>query len=97
MTARSYLAALSLSLAALAPQTAAAESRIVVLSVPDMVSAECPILTRKALQKVAGVEDVKASLERKEAVVVFDAGKTNVDKLVQATKNAGFPKTHARP
>ena len=97
MTKRSYLAALSLAVVLLAPESAFAESRTVVLSVPDMVSAECPILTRKALQKVAGVEDVKASLERKEAVVVFDAGKTSVDELVQATKNAGFPKTHARP
>lgn len=92
MSYRSLLAALSLA-AALAPQPALAESKSVVLSVPDMVSPACPVLARKALQKVDGVQEVHASLERKEAVVVFDAGRTSVDKLVEATRHAGFPKT----
>jgi mercuric ion binding protein len=92
---RSLLAAASIA-AALSPQPVRAESKSVVLSVPDMYSPACPVLARKALQKVDGVQEVQASLERKEAVVVFDAGKTSVDKLVEATKHAGFPKTRAR-
>lgn len=97
MTARALVAAFSISVLAAAPLSAAADPRTVVLSVPDMVSPACPVLARKALQDVAGVQEVKASLERKEAVVVFDASKTNVDKLVEATRNAGFPKAQARP
>jgi mercuric ion binding protein len=42
------------------------------------------------------VQDVKASLERKEAVVTFDDAKATVDKLVEASKNAGFPNAHLR-
>lgn len=95
MSYRSLLAAFSIA-AALAPQPALAESESVVLSVPDMYSPACPVLARKALQKVDGVREVQASLERKEAVVVFDAGRTSVDKLVEATKHAGFPNTSVR-
>lgn len=98
MIRRTLLPAFSLALAALAaPQPASAEPRTVVLSVPDMVSPACPVLARKALQKVDGVQEVQASLERKQAVVVFDDRKTSVDKLVKATKHAGFPKTRAQP
>lgn len=91
MTRRSLLAALAVVLAALGPQPASAESRTIVLSVPDMYSPACPVLARKALQKVLGVQDVQASLERKEARVVFDDTKTSADKLVETTKHAGFP------
>lgn len=94
MIKRSILVAFSL---ALAPQTAAGEPKTVVLSVPDMVSPACPVLARKALQRVTGVQEVKASLERKEAVVVFDDSKTSADRLVEATKHAGFPKTRVQP
>lgn len=95
MSYRSLLAAFSIA-AALVPQPALAESKSVVLSVPDMYSPACPVLARKALQKVDGVQEVRASLERKEAVVVFDDSKTSVDRLVEATKHAGFPKTQAQ-
>jgi mercuric ion binding protein len=96
MTKRSVLIALCVAFAALAPQPATAESRTVVLSVPDMYSPACPVLARKALQKIPGVQDVRASLERKEAMVVFDPAKTDVDKLVETTKNAGFPNARIR-
>jgi mercuric ion binding protein len=43
------------------------------------------------LKKVDGVGKVAASLERKEAVVIFDDAKTNVDALRKATTNAGYP------
>lgn len=97
MTARTLLAAFSISVLAAAPLSAVAEPRTVVLSVPDMVSPACPVVARKALRKVAGVQEVKASLERKEAVVVFDDSKTSADELVEATKHAGFPKTRVQP
>ena len=90
------LVALSIVVAALTPRLATAESGTVVLSVPDMYSPACPVLARKALQKVPGVQEVQASLERKEAVVVFDAAKTDPGNLVEAAKNAGFPNAHVR-
>jgi mercuric ion binding protein len=93
MTLRSLLVCISL---ALAPHAALAQSKTVVLSVPDMYSPACPVLARKALQRVAGVQDVQASLERKEAVVVYDATQTSPDKLVETTRHAGFPNARVR-
>lgn len=79
------LAGAPASLSALAAQ------KSVVLSVPGMNCAACPITVRKALEQVPGVEKVKATLEPPEAVVTFDDGKTSVDRLMEATRNAGYP------
>jgi mercuric ion binding protein len=88
---------LSVAAAMVAPNLSFAESKTVVLSVPEMYSPACPVVARKALEKVPGVANVKASLERKEAVVTFDDAKTSVEKLVETTRNAGFPTARARP
>ena len=72
---------------------ALAESKTVTLSVPSMDCEVCPITVKKALQKVAGVEKVSASLEAKQAVVTFDDSKASVDKLREATAKAGYPST----
>lgn len=97
MKKRSLLAGFTLAAAMVAPHLSFADPRSVTLSVPDMYSPACPIVARKALEKVPGVENVKASLERKEAVVIFDDKKTSVEKLVETTKNAGFPNARVRP
>jgi mercuric ion binding protein len=97
MRRRSTLAVFTLTAAVVVPHVSFAESRTVVLTVPDMYSPACPVVARKALQAVPGVQNVKASLERKEAVVVFDDATTTVDKLVETTKNAGFPNARVRP
>jgi periplasmic mercuric ion binding protein len=68
-----------------------AENKTVTLSVPGMDCEACPITVSKALKKVDGVAKVAASLEQKEAVVIFDDAKTNVDALRKATANAGYP------
>ena len=96
MIPRSVITAVSFAAAALSPQLALAETKTVVLSVPDMYSPACPVLARKALQKVEGVQEVKASLERKEAVVVFDDARTSIERLVETTKHAGFPNARVR-
>ena len=90
MNERSLFTALLLAAAALAPQASRAEQKTVVLAVPGMNCAACPITVRKALEKVAGVENAKARLEPPEAVVVFDDTKTSIEKLTEATKRAGF-------
>ncbi len=46
---------------------------------------------RKALEKVSGVQKVKATLEPPEAVVTFDDAKTSLEKLTEATERAGYP------
>jgi mercuric ion binding protein len=40
---------------------------------------------------VNGVIKADASLETAEAVVVYDDAKTNVEALLKATRDAGFP------
>lgn len=85
-----FVAVLALALAGISLPAAAAP-KTVVLSVPDMNCSACPITVRKALEKVAGVQNVKATLEPPEAMVTFDDAKTSIDKLTEATKNAGYP------
>ncbi|TAK87676.1 MAG: mercury resistance system periplasmic binding protein MerP [Betaproteobacteria bacterium] len=91
MNKRSLFAAIALVGVAAAPQASLAEQKTVVLSVPSMNCAACPITVRKALEKVPGVQNVRATLEPSEAVVMFDDAKTGVDKLTEATKRAGYP------
>jgi mercuric ion binding protein len=89
---KSILAILALAAAGIALPAVAAQ-KTVVLSVPSMNCAACPITVRKALERVAGVQKVKATLEPPEAVVTFDDAMTGVDKLTEATKGAGYPST----
>ena len=89
MKSTSILAVLALAVGISLPAVAAPKT--VVLLVPSMNCAACPITVRKALEKVAGVQKVKATLEPPEAVVTFDDAITSVDKLTEATKGAGYP------
>ena len=82
----------SLALAAVAAPVWAA-TQTVTLSVPGMTCPACPITVKKALSKIAGVEKVDVSFDRREAVVIFDDAKTNVQKLTKATEGAGYPST----
>ncbi|TCS33498.1 mercuric ion binding protein [Paucimonas lemoignei] len=70
---------------------ALAKSQKVSLNVPTMDCATCPITIKAALVKIPGVTSAKVSYERREAVVVFDDSKTNVDELKKATSDAGYP------
>ena len=88
---RKLFAALALFAITAAPHASLAGQKTVVLSVPDMNCSACPITVRKALEKVAGVQNVKASLEPPESSVTFDDAKTSIEKLTEATKRAGYP------
>lgn len=72
-----------------APQT-------VTLDVPGMTCAACPITVKKAISKVDGVSKVDVSYEKRQAVVTFDDTKASVQKLTEATGNAGYPSTVKR-
>ena len=82
-------AVFALSTALSTPAWAATQT--VTLSVTGMTCAACPITIKKALNKVEGVENIEVNLEKKEALVTFDDAKTNVQALLEATKNAGYP------
>jgi mercuric ion binding protein len=70
-----------------------AATRTVTLSVPGMFCETCPITVKTALNKVEGVAKVEVHLEQKEAVVTFDDSRTQVESLLEATRNAGYPST----
>ncbi|MFV1984198.1 MAG: mercury resistance system periplasmic binding protein MerP [Thiohalomonadales bacterium] len=71
----------------------AIETKTVTLDIPGMTCKFCPITIRKALEKVPGVINAKAEYETKTATVTYDPQKTTVEKLTNATKNAGYPAT----
>ena len=87
------LAPLLFALAATLAVPAWAAIQTVTLSVPGMTCAACPITVKTALSKVQGVEKVVISFEKKQAVVMYDDARTNVDALTRATANAGYPST----
>jgi mercuric ion binding protein len=43
------------------------------------------------LTKIEGVSKAEVSFQKGEAVVTFDDAKTNVEALLKATKDAGYP------
>lgn len=88
------IVSLSVSFFIAAPAWAA--NTTVVLAVPGMTCAVCPITVKKALMSVKGVNKVDVSFENKRAVVTFDDAKTNVDALSYATTDAGYPSTVAQ-
>lgn len=61
-----------------------------------MTCAACPITVKKALTKVGGVSQVDVSFDKREAVVTFDDAKTSIQKLTEATTNAGYPSSVKR-
>ncbi len=67
-----------------------AELKTVVLSVPGMNCAACPITVKKALSKVDGVTQVSVSLDKKEALVSYDDRKISIETLITSTSNAGY-------
>jgi len=51
----------------------------------------CPITVRKSLTKIDGVISAKSDFDSKTATVEFDSHKTNIDALIAATSDAGYP------
>lgn len=84
-------ACLALALALSGPAMAAPKT--VTLSVPGMNCAACPITVKKALGEVPGVAKTDVNLGKREATVTFDNARTNVEALMRATQDAGYPST----
>lgn len=73
------------------PALATAVNKTVVLTIPTMDCATCPITIRLALLHVSGVTKAKVSYDKREARVTFDDTKTNVAALTKATTDVGYP------
>src|SRR6266436_6462459 len=86
---KNWIAAVVAMLVSVAP--AWASPKTVTLNVSGMTCEACPVTVKKALQKVPGVSNIDVQYEKKQVVVTFDDTKTNVDALVKATTNAGYP------
>jgi len=72
----------------------AEEQQTVTLQVKNMTCASCPFTVKKALKQVDGVKEVTARYEGRGegwARVTFDPRRTDVESLVKATTNAGYP------
>jgi mercuric ion binding protein len=84
---------LSISILALGfvASPAIAAIKTITLSVPGMTCPSCPFIVDQSLRAVPGVSNVEVSFEARTATVTFDDGATNVDALVKATTNAGYP------
>ena len=85
----------ALTITALAAPVWAA-TQTVTLAVPGMTCSACPITVKKAISKVGGVSKTEVNLDKREAVVTFDDARTSVQKLTQATENAGYPSSVKR-
>src|SRR5260221_6923912 len=90
----------SLSLVGLiaAGLASAAPPQTATLAVENMTCGTCPIVVKKALERVPGVTSSSVDFDKKTATVTFDPDKTNSARLTQATTEAGFPsKLIAKP
>ena len=79
------------ALVAIPMATLAATPKTVTLDVQNMTCGTCPIVVKKSLEKVAGVDVVKVDFAKKTATVTYDPDKAQPKALTLATANAGFP------
>ncbi len=77
-----------------ATQTALLET--VNLKVENMWCATCPMIVRRALERVDGVKEAQVSFRSKTATVSYDPARCNEAKLTAATTEMGFPSTVIR-
>ena len=67
----------------------------VVLTIPTMDCATCPITIRLALLHVKGVSRVKVSYDERKAHVSYDDAQTTVGELTKVTAGVGYPSFEA--
>lgn len=88
---RKFLPAAILTFGVAASSIAFAAEKTVTLAVQNMTCALCPHTVKTSLERVPGVTHVVVSAEDKSAVVTYDDSKAQVEALVKATTNAGYP------
>lgn len=87
------ICSVSVVVLALATSALAAEPAHVVLDVPAMNCALCPVSVKKALERVPGVLEAKADLATKSAEAKYDPEKASPEALARAVTHAGYPAT----
>jgi len=87
---------LALTAMLLATVALAGPPRTVTLQVKNMTCSTCPIVVRKALERVPGVSAASIDFDKKTATVTFDPDQVKPSALTEATTNAGFPSSLAR-
>jgi len=91
---RSLFLSCVIALSTIATNALASELQTVTFQVDNMTCSMCPYTVKKALKQVDSVEQVEAKYEGRGegwAKVTFDPDKTDVDTLISATTNAGYP------
>jgi mercuric ion binding protein len=71
----------------------AAPPQTATLAVENMSCGTCPIVVKKALERVPGVSATTVDFDKKTATVTFDPDQATIARLTQATTEAGFPAT----
>jgi len=69
----------------------AAPPQTAILAVENMTCGTCPIVVKKALERVPGVTSTSVDFDKKTATVTFDPDRAISVRLTQATTEAGFP------
>ncbi|WP_416192671.1 heavy-metal-associated domain-containing protein [Neisseria sp. CCUG12390] len=62
----------------------------VTLNIEGMTCGGCVKSVTRILESTDGVAKAEVSLENKNAVIEFDAAKTDVDALIEAVEDGGF-------
>lgn len=65
----------------------------IVLEVQNMTCAMCKFTIKKALSSVEGTKKVSVNFEDKTTKVIFNPQKTNIEALIKAITNSGYPAT----
>ena len=81
----------AIALSVLGASTAFAAEKTITLAVKNMYCDACPLIVRKSLESVPGVNKAVVSYKDKSAVVAYDDAKADVSALTRATTNAGYP------
>lgn len=61
--------------------------------VQGMTCATCGITVKSAVKKIKGIQEVKASVEKKNAAVQFDPNQTNPELIKKAIDDVGYKAT----
>ncbi|MGE0634757.1 MAG: heavy-metal-associated domain-containing protein [Pseudobdellovibrionaceae bacterium] len=61
--------------------------------VQGMTCATCGITVKSAVKRIKGIQEVKASVEKKNAAVQFDPTQTNTDAIKKAIDDVGYKAT----
>jgi periplasmic mercuric ion binding protein len=75
----------------IAAGVASAAPQTTTLAVENMTCGTCPIVVKKALERVPGLTSTSVDFDKKTATVTFDPNRATSAKLTQAATAAGFP------